>query len=116
MQLHPCNEHVSVAFVILLMEANSLRSNNGKFSHRMIKTFIGYVTNVYPQGVKACKLLDSLSMHIMRGGSFTTYWPAPDILEELSSYMQVEEKEMNEFKEDWIPVESRASLVSSIFC
>jgi hypothetical protein len=93
-----------------------LFSNSTSFKEDMIKALLYYIVNVYPEGVKLCKLLDSLSQHIMKGGTYNSHWPDSTILNNIGSYVQTEEKERGSFKENWISVETSASLISAIFC
>lgn len=67
----------------------------------MIEAFLTYLTNVYPNGVRICKLLDSLAESLMKGGSVIEKWPKPDIVNTIKEYSQIEEKERNEFTDDW---------------
>ena len=85
-------------------KAEQLLSNNGTFIEAMIQAFLCYVVNVYPRGVKFCKLLDPLAQCIMKGGSFNDYWPDSETLEKLGSYVQIEEKERSGFKGNWVSV------------
>jgi hypothetical protein len=90
--------------------------NNGSlFIEGMITALLCYVVNVYPKGVKLYKLLDLLSQHIMKGGSCNDHWPDSITLEKLGSYVQIEEKEGGEFKENWVSVETSASAISTLF-
>lgn len=59
-------------------------------------------------------MLDPLSRCIMKGGPFSDYWPDSGILNMLSSYAQVEEKESTEFKENWISVEAGVGSISTV--
>ena len=81
----------------------------------MIKALLCYIVNVYPEGLKLCKLLDQLSLHIMKGGACNDSWPDPTILEKLGSYVQAEEKEGREFKENWVSVETPATAIGTLF-
>ena len=53
----------------------------------MIEVFVYYVTNVYAQDIKACKLLNSLSISIIKGGIFIDTWPVTGIIQMLSALL-----------------------------
>jgi hypothetical protein len=81
----------------------------------MIKALLSYIVNIYPEGVKLCKLLDSLSQHIMKGGTCNDHWPNSALSEKLNSYVQTEEKEESDFNENWVSVETSASAINALF-
>jgi hypothetical protein len=81
----------------------------------MVKALLFYIVNVYPAGVKLCKLLDPLSQHIMKGGMYNDHWPDSTITEKLESYVQIEEKEGSDFNENWVSVETSAHAISKLF-
>lgn len=89
-------------------------SNNGTFTEGMIQAFLHYVINVYPEGVKTCKLLDPLSQCIITGGSLRDHFPA-GTQEQFCSYSQHEEKDRSEFKEDWASVEITVDPLRAVF-
>jgi hypothetical protein len=89
-------------------------SNGTSFTEGMIKALLCYIVNVYPEGVKLCKLLDPLSQHIMKGGTYNDLWSDSTILEKLESYAQMEEKEGSDFNQNWISVETSAHAISKL--
>ena len=80
----------------------------------MIQGLLYYVVNVYPEGVKLCRLLDTLSQHIMKGRSCNDYQLDSDTLDRLGSYIQTVEKD-GDFKEDWVSVETSPVQISTVF-
>ena len=92
-----------------------LFSNGTSFTEGMIKALLCYIANVYPEGVKRCKLLDPLSQHILQGGTCNDHWPDSTTLERLGSYVQMEEKEGSNFNENWVSVETTAHAISTLF-
>jgi hypothetical protein len=80
----------------------------------MIQAFLQYVINVYPEGVKTCKLLDPLSQCIVTGGSLRDHFPDAGTQEQFRSYSQHEEKDRSEFKEDWASVETTVDPLSAV--
>jgi hypothetical protein len=84
------------------------------FSEGVIRAFLYYIVNTYPHGISICKMLDQLSRCIMRGGPFNDYWPDSSILDTIDSYVQAEEKESSEFKENWITVEAGAGSIRTV--
>jgi hypothetical protein len=97
------------------IEANWLFSNGTSFTEGMIKALLSYIVNVYPEGVKLCKLLDPLSQYIMNGGTCYDRWLDSTLSEKLSSYVQTEEKEESDFNKDWVSVETSASAITTLF-
>jgi hypothetical protein len=81
----------------------------------MVKALLFYIVNVYLELVKLCKLLDSLSQHIMKGRMYNGHWPDSTIMEKLESYLQIEEKEGSDFNENWVSVETSAHAISTLF-
>jgi hypothetical protein len=81
----------------------------------MIQVLLYYIVNVYPEGVTLCKLLDALSQDIMKGGTCNDHRPGSRTLEKLGSYVQKEEKERSDFKENWVSVETSADMISTLF-
>jgi hypothetical protein len=80
----------------------------------MIQALLCYIVNVYPEGVKLCRLLDPLSQHIMKGGTCNDYRPDSNTLEKIGSYGQTEEKD-GDFMEDWVSVETSPGQIGTVF-
>jgi len=51
----------------------------------------------------------------MNGASVIEKWPRPDILNTIHAYTQNEEKEKNEFTDDWRPAEVPTGFVNVLF-
>jgi len=81
----------------------------------MIGALLTYIINAYPQGVRICKMLDSLTESLMKKGALVEQWLGQDILNAINAYTQREEKVRNEFGDDWRLVEIPAGFVRVLF-
>jgi hypothetical protein len=113
-QYQPSHPSVSSS-TVESYQTNKLFSNGTSFTEGMIKALLCYIVNIYPEGVKLCKLLDQLSQHIMKGLAYNDHWPDSTTLEKLGSYTQTEEKEGSGFNENWVLVETSASAINKYF-
>jgi hypothetical protein len=80
----------------------------------MPEALVCYIVNVYPEGVKLCKLLDPLSRDIMKGGTGKDYL-LDSTPGKFRSYVQAEEKERSDFRESWVSVESSFGSIGVLF-